>query len=716
MSRRSLRAAALATAFATARAAALAAVALATFAAASPAQLVPNGATWKYLDDGSDPGPAWTSLSYSDASWSAGPAELGYGDGDEATVVGYGPNAAAKYPTTYFRHEFQVPNPSLIQQLHLRYLRDDGLIVYLNGTEIERNNLPAGPVGHLDWAASVINGAGEVGRLELAVDPGLLLPGRNLLAVELHQAAPDDPDLSLALELTELPLPPLARGPYLQKATPTSMVVRWNTRAATDSVVRWGATPTSLNQSLVLAGARQQHELEITGLQPDTLYYYAVGDSLATYAGGDPEHRFRTFPPAGAARAGRIWVIGDSGTARGGAAAVRDAYAAFSAGLETDLWLMLGDNAYVSGTPLEYQAAVFDMYPAMLRSAPLFATRGNHEKSAPTYYGQFSFPARGEAGGLPSGSEAYYSFDFANVHFVCLDSEASSRAPGGPMLTWLEQDLAATAQDWIVAYWHHPPYTKGSHDSDDPADSGGRMKEMREHVLPILEDYGVDLVLAGHSHSYERSFLIDGHYGDSASFDPLSMLLDGGDGSVSGTGAYQKAAGGHAGAVYTVAGCSGKRSGGPLDHPVMYRSLDTLGSVVLEVDGGRLDLRFLDATGAVSDECTLLRRSPGPQLQVLNLVAGQQASARLSQMVPGNLAVLGWSVSGGGPVATHHGDVLLSPPVHRLGPAVADPNGQLSVSLTVPAGSAGLPIWVHALELSGGGQGWLSNALALTIQ
>ena len=122
------------------------------------------------------------------------------------------------------------------------------------------------------------------------------------------------------------------------------------------------------------------------------------------------------------------------------------------------------------------------------------------------YYEAHVLPTGGEAGGVSSGTEAYYSFDYANVHFIVLDSMDSSRAPGSAMLTWLQADLSGTTQEWVIVYFHHPPYTKGSHDSDSAADSGGRLVAMRENVLPILEAGGVDLVLGGHSHIYERSY------------------------------------------------------------------------------------------------------------------------------------------------------------------------------------------------------------------
>src|SRR5204862_4551662 len=81
--------------------------------------LVPAGSTWRYLDNGSDQGTAWRLPGFNDAGWASGLAQLGYGDGDEATVVGYGGNASAKYITTYFRRTFSVTNPAAVGSLTL---------------------------------------------------------------------------------------------------------------------------------------------------------------------------------------------------------------------------------------------------------------------------------------------------------------------------------------------------------------------------------------------------------------------------------------------------------------------------------------------------------------------------------------------------------------------------------------------------------------------
>ena len=122
------------------------------------------------------------------------------------------------------------------------------------------------------------------------------------------------------------------------------------------------------------------------------------------------------------------------------------------------------------------------------------------------------------------------------------------------MCAWLQEDLASHDKEWLIAYWHHPPYTKGSHDSDVETE----LIQMRQNVVPILEAFGTDLVLCGHSHCYERSFLINGHYGLSGTFG-ATMKRDGGSGREDDTGSYVKPGTNSAeGTVYVVAGCSGQ--------------------------------------------------------------------------------------------------------------------------------------------------------------
>jgi tetratricopeptide (TPR) repeat protein len=404
--------------------------------------------------------------------------------------------------------------------------------------------------------------------------------------------------------------PEVTRGPYLQIGTETSVVIRWRTDIVTDSRVTYGTDLDSLDLVTDDSTQTTEHVVTLAGLTPATRYYYSIGTTALVLRGGDANHYFDTAPPLGTVEPIRIWVIGDAGTKGLRQAGVRNAYRNHPGADDTDVWLMLGDNAYEDGTDAEYQAAVFNMYPTFLRNTVLWSTRGNHEllHAGYDYYDIFSMPTAGEAGGLGSGSEAYYSFDYANVHFICLDSQGSDRSPGGAMMTWLAQDVAATTQTWIIAFWHHPPYSKGSHDSDTEL----RLVQMRTNAVPILEGAGVDLVLAGHSHSYERSFLLDGHYGLSTTLAD-SMKVDDGDGRPDGDGAYRKPESGpqsHNGAVYTVAGTSGSVGGGTYDHPVMISSLARLGSLVLDIDGNEMKATFIDTTGAPLDSFVVSKTDP----------------------------------------------------------------------------------------------------------
>ena len=564
--------------------------------AATPSDLVPTESEWQYLDDGIGPGPGWTDPSYDDSTWSDGSGVLGFGVFEDTTIDG-GPSKA-RHVTTWFRHTFSVTNPGDVDGLTLDLLRDDGAVVYLNGVEVVRDNLPA-PSDASTLATADVTGLGESSFATHAVDPALLVAGDNVLAVEVHQSSTVSDDLAFDLGLVAWSGDPaITRGPYLQNATPSSIVVRWRTDRP---AVGWITTDEGPDATGALA---LDHAVELAGLAPDTDYTYTVGADALTLVGGADPHRFTTPPLPGTVQPIKIWVIGDAGTADANAEAVADAF--MGLGEEADFWLMLGDNAYNSGTDDEYQAAVFDLYTELLPALPLWSTLGNHDgytadsatQTGP-YYEIFTLPTQGEAGGEPSGSEAYYSFDWGNVHVICLDSYHSDRQPGSAMLTWLEDDLASTTADWVIAFFHHPPYTKGSHNSDIE----GNLIDMRSHSLPLLEAYGVDLVLAGHSHSYERSMLVDGHYGPSETF-TTQMIRDGGIGAPAIDGGYTKpslSGGAGEGAVYAVAGSSGKISGGSLDHPVMLTNLNVLGSMVLDIDGTTLTGRFIDDVGDERD-------------------------------------------------------------------------------------------------------------------
>lgn len=163
--------------------------------------LVPVGAKWKFLADGSDQGAAWRAPDFNDSAWPEGPAKLGFGDEDVATVVGSGASAGARVPTTYFRHTFTVVDAATLENFLVRLMRDDGAIVYLNGVEIYRSNMPEGEVSFATLAASAIGGDDETVFVSKFFKENHLKEGRNVLAVEVHQSEAASSDLGFNLEL-----------------------------------------------------------------------------------------------------------------------------------------------------------------------------------------------------------------------------------------------------------------------------------------------------------------------------------------------------------------------------------------------------------------------------------------------------------------------------------------------------------------------------------
>ncbi len=603
--------------------------------------LISQGAAWKYKDDGSDQGVVWKDTGFDDSTWASGNAELGYGDGDEATEVDGGTVIVDRYITTYFRHSFNISDVSLYPNgLTLSLLRDDGAVIYVNGTEVIRDNMTSGSFDFETTASSNVTGSDESTFFNHTIPTSVLVNGNNLIAVEIHQSGFSSSDVSFDLQVCGAPVPTIVRGPYLQSGSDNQMIVKWRTSAPTNSVVNFGDSPSNLNQSEVnINNFTTEHEILISGLQANTTYYYNVGDDSNVLAGGDNNHYFKTAPTIGTDAPYRFWVLGDCGTKDNNQRGVRDAFYGWNNGEHLDGILLLGDNAYDDGTDSEYQAAIFEnMYEDELINSITWSCPGNHDiRSADSgnntgpYYDIFSFPKQGECGGLASGTEAYYSFDYGNIHFVSLDSDDSDRSANGTMLTWLENDLANTNADWIIALWHHPPYTKGSHDSDNLLFIDFQLVDMRENALPILESYGVDLVLNGHSHSYERSYLINGHYGFSWDFEAATHAVDGDSGKEDIDGAYEKQhTGSNEGTVYIVAGSSGKTSGGLLNHPAMYTSQDLLGSVAVDVNNNRMDVKFIDGVGGVADYFTIVKNDLVP---VQDLTA-TEGTYQLTNMFP----------------------------------------------------------------------------------
>jgi len=453
-----------------------------------------------------------------------------------------------------------------------------------------------------------------------------------------------------AADSAPVDLSSFTRQPYVQMATPESIVVVWRTLGPIKPIVRYGRSHQRLDMvmpavnltlrvmvpkpetevSPELAVLREplfqalprlhsaeegtvQYEARLTGLDPNTRYYYALFDGDRRLTPEDPSYTFATHPVLGQSRKARFWVVGDSGTAQQASFDVHDAMIR-RVQLDRrplDFYLHMGDMAYNDGKDREFQAGFFNAYEPTLRHTVCWPTMGNHEghtsrgrEGIGPYYDAYVVPTRGEAGGLPSGTEAYYSFDYGRIHFICLDSHDLDRQPTGAMARWLKADLDRTRQDWIVAFWHHPPYTKGSHDSDTES----QLREMREYIMPILESGGVDLVLTGHSHIYERSMLVDGAYATPTVAE--NTVLDDGDGDPLGDGPYRKSKGihPHEGAVQLVAGHGGANLSRRGTMPIMKRVILEHGSVIVDMDDDSLTGIMVNKDGFERDRFSIVKQ------------------------------------------------------------------------------------------------------------
>jgi hypothetical protein len=254
----------------------------------TPFTSIPTGANWKYLDNGSNQGTAWRSLSFDDSSWKSGNAELGYGDGDEATVVSFGPNASNKYATTYFRKSFNIADKSSVTSLNLRIKRDDGAVVYLNGSEVYRTNMSGGTIAYNSFASSAIE---DNTFYSASLSPSLLSNGNNVIAVEIHQSDGGSSDISFNFELTgtttgTVTNPPSAPTNLNASAVSSSQIdLIWNDNSGSEtSYIVDRALSSSGPWSQIASLAANSTSYSDTGLSASTTYYYRV---RAANSGGE---------------------------------------------------------------------------------------------------------------------------------------------------------------------------------------------------------------------------------------------------------------------------------------------------------------------------------------------------------------------------------------------------------------------------------------------
>jgi acid phosphatase type 7 len=583
----------------------------------------PYMSSWKYLDDGSNQTTLWQNLTYDDGYWETGYGEFGYGEGDEKTIIKFGPDTDNKFITTYFRKVFTIVDASSFDYYTANLKIGDGAIIYVNGIEVYRKNMPERGVLYNTLASSNGNSVDSFN-----INSDIFSTGANVVAVEIHQSSINGSDISFDMQLNgKVGVQPilLKRGPYLQAGSKTGITIRWRTDVETDSKIEVGTAYGNYIKAALNSELTTEHEVRIDNLIPNTKYYYRIGDSNQVLQEGYNNY-FITAPPDTIKRKIRIAVFGDSGRdSDNNRTGSLNSYYNYTGNNPAEILLLLGDNAYVNGTDDDYQREFFDPFNNMLKNHVLFPTPGNHDYGAilktsrneAGYYGSFTMPTAGESGGVPSGSKAFYSFDWGDIHFISLDSYGEELIDNtklydtlGIQVKWLKNDLENNTKNWIVVYFHHPPYSMGSHNSDTES----HLIKIRENLVPILERYRVDLVLNGHSHNYERSYLLNNYYGNEASFNlnihtksNSSAFYNGSNNSC----AYVTTSSDNQdqGITYVVAG-SGGASGSVqpgYPHNALPFAINDGGMLYLEIEDNRLDGKMLRKNGTIFDNFTIMK-------------------------------------------------------------------------------------------------------------
>jgi len=388
----------------------------------------------------------------------------------------------------------------------------------------------------------------------------LLRPDGNLLRA-VSMLAGGVLGLTTLLAASSTPIVTLTRGPYLQRLTTSGVTIVWNTDvpAACSLAIR----PIGGPAAVIPGETDTVCAIPVTGLAPGAQYAYvprADGVPLAF------DSAFRTDDPD---RPFTFLVVGDSGTVGAHQSAVRDRMLSTPA----DLLLHTGDMVYPDGAAEDFDPKFFWPYRDLMRHLVFWPCLGNHDydtdKGGP-WRAAFYTPANN-----PAGSENYYSFDFGNAHFVVLNSNGNT-APGGPQYTFLDHDLAESTAAWKFVAFHHTIYSSGHH--------GSRI-DIRNNLVPLFDQHGVDVVLMGHDHDYERTLPLRG-----------DQVVEPG-----------------AGTVYVTTGGGGGESR-PFETENTFTAYKEVGFhyTRVAVNGSTLLLQMIREDGAVRDSMTLVKGDPPP--------------------------------------------------------------------------------------------------------
>ena len=430
-----------------------------------------------------------------------------YENNVEATRGGMNDPVEPGPQTLYFSRTFEVQDAASLAALQISTEFSGGIIVYLNGEEVLRHHVasnrenygdPATPFWLEDWVYQTSANRWE--RSWLGVDPGLLQTGMNTIAVALHKRpAGGTKAFFFDIQVDGYSQAGMTKTPYLQSLDHNSIIVDWETNIPAFGYVEFGIENEGFSRTVTSAEvAGTFHEVHLTNLTPNTRYYYRVHSFPVSFDANIP-------PSEAIVSETRHFITSvESGTsfsfvAYGDTRTQEDVHSSIAEQMWNDIQqndarfvLHTGDLTTTGASWDQWQNEFFTPALPLMGYIPFYTSLGNHEGNHEMYYRYLSLP----------GNESWYSFIHGDVEFFAMNTGFNYRE-GSMQHRWLEAALAASTSTWKVVFFHHPPYSCSP--SRKPGD-----EEVQLYIVPLLEQYGVDVVFLGHDHFYARTFEING--------------------------------------------------------------------------------------------------------------------------------------------------------------------------------------------------------------
>lgn len=298
--------------------------------------------------------------------------------------------------------------------------------------------------------------------------------------------------LSLKSEMDERE-PGLLVKPYLQFATQTEITILWETTRKASSIVEYSEGHLPLNKKVLSDGGKRLHEVKVTGLKPETNYFYST---LSVTENGDTiRSEVSTFKTAVNENTPYAFaVFGDTQNNP----QIWGKLADYAWKERPNFALHAGDIVGTGGNKFEWVNEFLNPGNVFMKRYPIYTAIGNHEGDHKNYYKYMANPE----------PECWYTFTYGNAQFFMIDSNRDLE-PGSEQYDWLESELAKSTAKWKFAVHHHPPYSSDENDYGDTYKEESTLGDPGvRHIVPLYEKYGMDIVFNGHIHDYERTWSI----------------------------------------------------------------------------------------------------------------------------------------------------------------------------------------------------------------